>query len=107
MAWTAFFLFIVGMLALDLGVLQRDSHVVSMKEAIGWCVVWVTLALGFSALLWWWRGPEPGEQFLAGYLIELCLSVDNVFVFILVFAYSRSNRAINIGCFSGASSARC
>lgn len=75
------------MLALDLGVFQRESHVVSMKEALGWCLIWLMLALGFSGLLWQWRGAEPAQQFLAGYLIELCLSVDNVFVFILVFAY--------------------
>ena len=75
-AWGAFFLFITAMLALDLGVFQRDSHVVSMKEALGWCAVWGTLALAFG-----------GQQFLASYIIELCLSVDNVFVFILVFAY--------------------
>ena len=86
-AWAAFFTFITAMLALDLGVFQRESHVVTMKEALGWCVVWVVLAFGFGALLWQWRGPEPAQQFLAGYLIELCLSVDNVFVFILVFAY--------------------
>jgi tellurite resistance protein TerC len=86
-AWAAFFTFITAMLALDLGVFQRESHVVSMKEALGWCIVWVLLAFGFGALLWQWRGPEPAQQFLAGYLIELCLSVDNVFVFILVFAY--------------------
>jgi tellurite resistance protein TerC len=86
-AWAAFFTFITAMLALDLGVFQRESHVVGMKEALGWCVVWVVLALAFGAVLWQWRGPEPAQQFLAGYLIELCLSVDNVFVFILVFAY--------------------
>ncbi len=86
-AWVAFFFFITAMLALDLGVFQRETHVVGMKEALIWCGVWVTLALGFGGLLWQWRGPEPAQQFLVGYLIELCLSVDNVFVFILVFAY--------------------
>jgi len=86
-AWVTFFTFITAMLALDLGVFQRETHVVGMKEALVWCCVWVTLALGFGALLWQWRGPESAQQFLAGYLIELCLSVDNVFVFILVFAY--------------------
>jgi len=86
-AWGAFFAFITAMLALDLGVFQSENHVVGMKEALGWCAVWLTLALGFCALLWQWRGPELAQQFLAGYLIELCLSVDNVFVFILVFAY--------------------
>ncbi len=86
-AWVTFFTFITAMLALDLGVFQRETHVVSMKEALAWCCVWVTLALSFGGLLWQWRGPESVQQFLAGYLIELCLSVDNVFVFILVFAY--------------------
>lgn len=86
-AWAAFFLFITAMLALDLGVFQRKSHAVTMREALGWCAVWGTLAVAFAGLLWFWRGPEPAQQFLAGYLIELCLSVDNVFVFILVFAY--------------------
>ena len=87
--WAAFFGFIIAMLALDLGVLQRDSHAVSMKEALIWCAVWGGLALGFNALLLHWRGPELAQQFLAAYLIELCLSVDNVFVFILVFAFFR------------------
>jgi len=86
-AWAAFFAFIVAMLALDLGVLQRKPHAISMKEALVWCAVWFALALGFNALLLYWRGSEAAQQFLAAYLVELCLSVDNVFVFILVFAY--------------------
>ena len=86
-AWAAFFAFISAMLALDLGVLQRNPHTMTMKEALVWCVVWVALALGFNALLLHWRGPELAQQFLAAYLVELCLSVDNVFIFILVFAY--------------------
>lgn len=86
-AWVAFFAFIAAMLALDLGVLQRDAHAVTMKEAIGWCIVWITLAVSFGGVLWWWRGGELAQQYLAGYLVELCLSVDNVFVFILVFSY--------------------
>ncbi|KXU36679.1 hypothetical protein AXK11_03590 [Cephaloticoccus primus] len=75
------------MLALDLGVFQREAHEVKMKEALGWCAVWATLALSFNALIWWWRGPASAQEFLAAYLIELSLSVDNVFVFILVFTY--------------------
>jgi tellurite resistance protein TerC len=86
-AWAAFFLFIAAMLALDLGVFQRDSHEVKMKEALVWCGVWFSLALAFNGVIWWWRGAELGQQFFAAYLIELCLSVDNVFVFILIFAY--------------------
>jgi len=88
-AWGAFFAFITAMLALDLGVFQREAHEVKMREALAWCGVWVTLALTFNGALWYWRGPEAGQQFLAAYLIELCLSVDNVFVFILIFAAFR------------------
>jgi len=88
-AWLAFFAFIAAMLALDLGVFHRGSQVVKTKEALVWCGVWATLAFGFCGLLGIWRGSETAQQFLAGYLIELCLSVDNVFVFILVFAYFR------------------
>jgi tellurite resistance protein TerC len=86
-AWVGFFVFIAAMLALDLGVFQRESHEVKMKEALAWCAVWFTLAMAFNAAIWHWRGGELGQQFLAAYLIELCLSIDNVFVFILVFAY--------------------
>jgi len=86
-AWAGFFVFISAMLALDLGVFQREAHEVKVKEALGWCAVWVTLALSFNALLWWWRGAASAQEFLAAYLIELSLSVDNVFVFILVFTY--------------------
>ena len=88
-AWAGFFVFIAAMLAIDLGVFQtkRKEHVVAMKEALVWCGVWGALAMAFGGLIWWWRGPELSEQYLAGYLVELCLSVDNIFVFILVFAY--------------------
>ena len=86
-AWVGFFVFIAAMLALDLGVFQRESHEVKMKEALVWCGVWLALALAFNGVVWRWRGGELGQQFLAAYLIELCLSIDNVFVFILIFAY--------------------
>jgi tellurite resistance protein TerC len=86
-AWIGFFTFIAAMLAVDLGIFQRDSHEVKMKEALIWCGVWFALAMSFNAAIGWWRGGELGQQFLAAYLIELCLSVDNVFVFILIFAY--------------------
>jgi tellurite resistance protein TerC len=86
-AWVGFFVFIAAMLALDLGVFRRGSHTVSMREALVWCGVWFALAMCFNAVIWHWRGAELGQQFLASYLIELCLSVDNVFVFILTFAY--------------------
>ncbi len=86
-AWFAFLTFIALMLALDLGVFHRKSKVVEIREALVWCAVWVSLALAFNALIYFWRGPEDGLEFLAGYLVELSLSVDNVFVFILVFSY--------------------
>ncbi|HYP17035.1 MAG TPA: hypothetical protein VEQ65_07465, partial [Opitutus sp.] len=86
-AWIGFFVFIAAMLALDLGVFQREEHEIKMKEALAWCAVWFTLALSFNGIVWYWRGAELAQQFLAAYLIELCLSIDNVFVFILIFAY--------------------
>lgn len=86
-AWLLFFGFIALMLALDLGVFQRHAHEVKMREALAWCAVWATLALGFGGLVWWWRGVEEGQQYLAAYLVELCLSIDNVFVFIVIFQF--------------------
>ena len=86
-AWLGFFGFIAVMLALDLGVFQRRPHEVNMKEALVWCGVWLTLAFAFNGLVYHWRGAELGNQFLAAYLVELCLSVDNVFIFIVIFAY--------------------
>jgi tellurite resistance protein TerC len=86
-AWIAFLAFVALMLALDLGVFRRKGHVIGVREALVWCVVWMTLALGFNALVWWWQGKQAALEFLAGYLVELSLSVDNVFVFILVFSF--------------------
>lgn len=88
-AWVAFFVFITAMLALDLGVFQRRPHEVHMREALAWCAVWALLALGFGGGVWWLVGAEQGQQYLAAYLVELCLSVDNVFVFIVIFAFFR------------------
>ena len=88
-AWVAFLAFIVAMLALDLGVFRRKSHEVSMKEALIWCAVWFSLAMGFNLIVYNWQGKEAALQFFTGYLVEICLSVDNVFVFILLFSYFR------------------
>jgi tellurite resistance protein TerC len=85
--WAGFTAFILALLALDLGVFHRKAHAVSIREAVVWSAVWITLALAFNALIWWLRGPEPALQFLTGYLIEKSLSVDNIFVFALVFSY--------------------
>lgn len=82
-----FTIFILGLLALDLGVFHRKSHVVSHREAVGWCVVWVTLALLFNVFIFFWHGSEAAILFFTGYLIEQSLSVDNLFVFALIFGY--------------------
>ncbi|MGC4072867.1 MAG: TerC family protein [Nibricoccus sp.] len=86
-AWAAFLLFIVAMLALDLGVFHRDSHEIKTKEALVWCAVWFSLAMAFNAIIYFWQGKQPAMEFFTGYLIEICLSVDNVFVFILIFTF--------------------
>jgi tellurite resistance protein TerC len=81
--WIAFVSFILGMLAIDLLVFQREAHAVSMREAGIWSGIWIALGLSFGAIVW----PEAGGEYLAGYLIEKSLSVDNIFVFALVFGY--------------------
>ena len=85
--WAGFNLFILAMLALDLGVFHRKSHEVSIREATVWSFVWITLAMIFNAGLWYFRGAEPAVQFFTGYLIEKSLSVDNIFVIALLFNY--------------------
>jgi len=94
--WAGFIAFVLAMLALDLFVLGGGkSHKVSAREAMGWTVMWVTLSLSFCALLWWWLDGVAGREvanakaleFLTGYLIELSLSVDNIFVFIMIFGF--------------------
>ncbi len=87
MAWIGFHVFMLAMLALDLGVFHRKSHEVKFKEAIIWSAVWIVLALIFNAGVWKLRGSEVGLQFLTGYLIEKSLSVDNIFVFLIIFSY--------------------
>lgn len=85
--WVGFNVFVLMMLALDLGIFHRSSHEVKMKEALTWSGVWIGLALIFNLIIYLWRGPEVGLQFLTGYLIEKSLSVDNIFVFVLLFSY--------------------
>lgn len=82
-----FNVFILGMLALDLGVFHRKSHVVSLKESLTWTFVWVTLALVFNAGVWHFAGSQKALEFFTGYVIEKSLSIDNVFVFALLFSY--------------------
>ncbi|MDO6390763.1 TerC family protein [Pontibacter sp. BT731] len=85
--WIGFNVFVLLMLALDLGVFNRKAHVVSVKEALTWSGVWISLALIFNGLIYYWFGEAKAVEFLTGYLIEKSLSVDNIFVFVLVFGY--------------------
>ncbi|MDT5157705.1 MAG: tellurite resistance protein TerC [Acidobacteriota bacterium] len=86
-AWAGFGIFILLMLTLDLGVLNRKAHTVRYREAAIWSVVWVMLALGFAGIVFWREGRQTGLEFLTGYVIELSLSVDNLFIFLLIFSY--------------------
>jgi tellurite resistance protein TerC len=85
--WIIFNIFVLGMLALDLGVFHRKAHEVKFKEAITWSIVWILLALAFNVLVYFWHGKESALEFLTGYLVEKSLSVDNIFVFLMIFTY--------------------
>jgi len=85
--WILFNLFVVAMLALDLGVFHRPGHVIKFREALGWSVLWIALAGAFAVLVYFWRGHVPALEFVTGYVIELSLSVDNLFVFLVIFRY--------------------
>lgn len=85
--WIGFNAFILLMLALDLGVFHRKAHVVTLKEAGAWTATWIALALVFNLGVWHFLGPQKALEFLTGYVIEYSLSVDNMFVFALLFSY--------------------
>ncbi len=85
--WVGFNLVVLALLALDLGVFHRDAHAVTVKEAAGWSIVWVVLSLAFAAGIFVLEGADPGLAFLTGYVIEKSLSVDNIFVFVLLFSF--------------------
>jgi tellurite resistance protein TerC len=82
-----FNIFIAFMLVLDLGIAQRRAHFPAMREAVVWSAIWIVLALAFDVFLWRVLGKVPATEFLAGYLVEQALSVDNVFVFIVILTY--------------------
>jgi len=84
--WIGFIAFVLVMLAIDLGVFHRQAHAVSIREAATWSAVWISLALVFNAGVYFWFGSELALEFTAGYLIEKALSVDNIFVFVVIFA---------------------
>jgi tellurite resistance protein TerC len=85
--WVAFNVFVLGMLILDLAVFHRKAHDVSLREALGWSIVWIALSLIFNVGVYYYAGQEKALEFLTGYLIEKALSVDNLFVFIMIFSY--------------------
>ena len=87
--WMAFNLFVLAMLAVDLLVFHKEAHEVSLKEAAGWSVLWIVLALVFGGGVYVRMGADAGLQYVTGYLIEKALSVDNIFVFVLIFSYFR------------------
>jgi len=85
--WLFFGLLVLAILALDLGIFRRRSHEVKFKEALVWTLVWIFLALLFNLGVYFWRGSQPALEFFTGYLVEKSLSVDNVFVFLMIFSY--------------------
>ncbi len=84
--WTIFSVFVVGMLALDLGVFNRKAHEVHFREALTWSIVWVALSMAFNWWIYHQFGSQKALEFLTGYVIEKALSVDNIFVFVILFA---------------------
>lgn len=87
MVFAGFLVFLVAMLAIDLRLASRKSHIISVREAAAWVGVWVGLALAFGVLLLRWQGPQVAVEYFTAYLIEYSLSVDNMFVFIVIFSY--------------------
>jgi tellurite resistance protein TerC len=85
--WGGFLVFVLAMLALDLMVFHRRPHEVRVREAVGWSIFWITLACVFNGGLFYWFGAERGLEFLTGYTIEKTLSVDNLFVFLVILRY--------------------
>lgn len=87
--WIIFNAFVLIMLALDLGVFHRKTHEISLRESLTWTFIWIFLALVFNAIIYFWRGREQALEFFTGYLVEKSLSVDNIFVFLMIFTYFR------------------
>ncbi len=87
--WIVFGVVVLGMLALDLGVFHRRAHAIRIKEAMAWSAVWIAVSLLFNLGIFLWNGTDPALQFLTGYVIEKSLSIDNIFVFLMIFTYFR------------------
>jgi tellurite resistance protein TerC len=87
--FVAFNVGVLAVLAVDLGIFNKKAHKISVKEAAIWSTVWITLSLAFAGVVYWLHGPQSALEFVTGYLIEYSLSVDNIFVIVLIFAYFR------------------
>jgi tellurite resistance protein TerC len=87
--WGAFLGIVAFLLALDLGVFHREAHKVTFKEALYWSMFWVALSLAFCGYVWWSHGTKSGGDFLLAYVVEKSLSVDNIFVFVVIFRYMK------------------
>lgn len=87
--WLLFNAFVLIMLVLDLGVFHRKNHEISLKESLIWTFIWIFLAMIFNIIIFYWKGQQSALEFFTGYLVEKALSVDNIFVFIMVFTYFR------------------
>ena len=85
--WGGFSFFVLGMLALDLGIFHRHAHVVKVREALTWTAVWITLAMAFNLFVYSYLGKEKALEFFTAYVIEKSLSIDNIFVMIMIFSY--------------------
>jgi tellurite resistance protein TerC len=85
--WVLFNLFVIALLALDLGVLNRRPHAIGFREAIVWSAGWIALAVAFAGLVFFWHGRAQSLQFVTAYVIEVSLSVDNLFIFLVIFRY--------------------
>lgn len=91
--WLSFATVIGIMFVLDLGIFNRKSHAISFREALAWTIAWVSLAMGFNVWIYFTMGQEKALEFLTGYIIEESLSVDNLFVFIMIFSYFHVSKA--------------
>ncbi|MGA8152839.1 MAG: TerC family protein [Terriglobales bacterium] len=87
--WIFFNLFVLAMLALDLWVFHRPAHLIKFREAVAWSVTWIVLAIAFAVLVYFWHGRDAAVEFTTSYIVELSLSVDNLFIFLLIFRYFR------------------
>ena len=85
--WILFNLFALGMLVVDLRVFHRPGHVIRFREALGWSVMYVAMAAAFATILYFWQGQQASLEFVTGYVVELSLSVDNLFIFLMIFNY--------------------